>query len=137
MILADTSIWIDLLSARPKQVPSEEDLLRLVTCGPVLQEVFQGMRPGLVSEAFTRSFLALPCLSDPLPRDLFEDAARIYREGRQKGFTIRSSADCLIAAIAIAHRVPVWHKDRDFATIAKFTSLRETMQLESGRASGH
>ncbi len=137
MILADTSIWIDLLSPHPRELPSEDDLLRLVTCGPVLQEVFQGMRPGPVSEAFTRSFLALPCLGDPLARDLFEDAARIYREGRQKGFTIRSSADCLIAAIAIAHRVPVWHRDRDFTTIAKFTSLQAVTHLGSGRASGH
>jgi predicted nucleic acid-binding protein len=47
----------------------------------------------------------------------------MYRSGRRRGLTIRSSADCLIAAIAIENRVPVWHKDRDFAAIATFTDL--------------
>jgi predicted nucleic acid-binding protein len=40
-------------------------------------------------------------LSDPVPEAVFLQAAEIYRQGRQKGYTIRSSTDCLIAAIAI------------------------------------
>jgi predicted nucleic acid-binding protein len=46
--------------------------------------------------------------------------------------TIRSSADCLIAAIAIANSIPVWHRDRDFSAIAKFTAL-ETSALPTVR----
>jgi hypothetical protein len=68
--------------------------------------------------------LALPVLSDPLPIALFESAAEIFRLGRAKGYTIRASTDCLIAAIAIENGVPVWHKDRDFEAIARYTSLR-------------
>ncbi len=60
----------------------------------------------------------------PLPSALFLAAAEIYRLGLMKGHTIRSSADCLIAAIAIDNGVPVWHKDRDFEAIARYTSLR-------------
>jgi predicted nucleic acid-binding protein len=56
--------------------------------------------------------------------DLYLKAAAIYREGRSRGYTIRSAIDCLIAAIAIEHSVPVWHRDRDFSTIARYTSLR-------------
>ena len=41
-----------------------------------------------------------------------------------KGITIRSGIDCLIAAIAIENDVPVWHRDRDFVEIAKYTRLR-------------
>jgi predicted nucleic acid-binding protein len=29
----------------------------------------------------------------------------------------------LIAAIAIENRVPVWHRDRDFNAIARYTAL--------------
>jgi len=65
-------------------------------------------------------------LSDPLPLALFRSAAEIYRLGRVKGHTIRSSIDCLIAAVAIENDVPVWHKDRDFDLIARYTGLRTT-----------
>jgi predicted nucleic acid-binding protein len=46
-----------------------------------------------------------------------------FRLGRRKGCSIRSSTDCLIAAIAIDNQLPVWHRDRDFSAIAAFTSL--------------
>ena len=68
-------------------------------------------------------FLALPLLSDPLKSETFLRAAEIYRQGRRKGYTIRSSVDCLIAAIAIENRVPIWHRDRDFGAIARYTAL--------------
>jgi hypothetical protein len=74
--------------------------------------------------AFREAFLAVPMLSDPLPASLFLSAADIYRLGRSRGVTIRSSVDCLIAAIAIHNKVPVWHRDRDFTAIARYTSLR-------------
>lgn len=121
MILLDTSIWISLLrNGRPI---SEEHLLQFVTCGPVVQEVLQGLRRGRAEQAFVTVFLALPCIGDPVPLCLYQEAAEIYRDGRSKGYTIRSSADCLIAAIAINKGVPVWHRDRDFARIAKYTRL--------------
>jgi predicted nucleic acid-binding protein len=123
MILVDTSIWIELLAAKPRNAVREEDLLRFVTCGPVVQEVLQGLRPGLQSDAFRTAFLAIPVLCDPLPLRLYVSAAEIYRLGRRRGITIRSSADCLIAAIAIDHGVPVWHRDRDFSAIARYTGL--------------
>jgi hypothetical protein len=83
----------------------------------------QGLKPGAASDAFRAGFLALPVLSDPIPLDLYVAAADIRRSGRRRGRTIRSSVDCLIAAIAIENRVPVWHKDRDFAAIAAYTDL--------------
>ncbi|HMD96425.1 MAG TPA: PIN domain-containing protein [Terriglobia bacterium] len=124
MILVDTSVWIELLNRRLGSKVSQEELLNFVTCGPVVQEVLQGLRQDPASEAFREGLLALPVLSDPLPGSAFLSAAEIYRLGRAKGYTIRSSTDCLIAAIAIDNRVPVWHKDRDFESIARYTSLR-------------
>jgi predicted nucleic acid-binding protein len=123
MILVDTSIWIDLLKKKPARSIREVDLLRFVTCGPVAQEVLQGLRPGHQSDMFRSSFLALPLLSDPISIALYLSASEIYRQGRRRGISIRSSTDCLIAAIAIENCVPVWHQDRDFDAIAKYTSL--------------
>jgi predicted nucleic acid-binding protein len=123
MILVDTSIWIELLAARI--VVKEPDLLlRFRTTGVILQEVLQGLRPGRKSEEFKDSFLAIPLLCDPLTWDLYAQAAEIFREGRRRGYTIRSSADCLIAAVAIETGIPIWEKDRDFKHIARFTPLR-------------
>lgn len=122
MILVDTSIWIGLLAGgRPKV--AEEDLANFATCGPVVQELSQGLKPGPASDAFRQLLLAVPVLSDPVPLSLYLAAADIYRLGRRKGVTIRSSIDCLIAAIAIENRVPVWHRDRDFSAIAAYTAL--------------
>jgi predicted nucleic acid-binding protein len=123
MILVDTSVWIELIAGRKGFTATEEDLSNFATCGPVVQEILQGLRPGLASEAFREAFLAIPLLSDPIPLALYLSAAEIYRQGRRKGLTIRSSVDCLIAAIAIRNGVPVWHRDRDFGAIARFTSL--------------
>jgi hypothetical protein len=128
MILVDTSVWVELLGGRI-QPPTADQLSQFVTCGPILQEVLQGLRAGSASETFQERFLALPCLGDPLPFALFREAAAIYREGRRRGRTIRSSTDCLIAAIAIDNGVPVWHRDRDFDAIAQYTPLRITRDL--------
>ena len=126
MMLVDTSVWIELLNGRLGSRVPEQELLNFVTCGPVVQEVLQGLRNDPASDAFREAFLALPVLSDPLPSASFLSAAEIYRLGRAKSYTIRSSTDCLIAAIAIDNRMPVWHKDRDFEAIARYTSLRTT-----------
>lgn len=129
MILVDTSIWIQLLSTKPRRFIREEDLLGFATCGPIVQEVLQGLRPGVDSDRFREDFLALPLLSDPAPVELFIQAAEIYRQGRRRGFTITSSIDCLIAAVAIANSVPICHRDRDFDAIARYTEL-EVVQLD-------
>jgi len=124
MMLVDTSVWIELLNGKVGSKLTEADLLDIVTCGPILQEVLQGLSDDPASEALRESLLALPVLSNPVPIALFLSAAEIYRLGRAKGYTIRSSTDCLIAAIAIENGVPVWHKDRDFEAVARYTSLR-------------
>ncbi len=123
MILVDTSVWIELLNGRMGRTVSPDDLLEFATCGPVTQEVLQGLREAAGAAAFRDAYLALPVLSDPLPLRLYLEAAEIYRQGRKRGYSIRSSVDCLIAAIAIENSVSVWHRDRDFTAIARYTNL--------------
>ena len=59
----------------------------------------------------------------PLRRELFEEAAGLYRAARRAGLTVRSGADCLIAACAIRHGLPVLHNDRDFDLLARVSPL--------------
>jgi predicted nucleic acid-binding protein len=134
VILVDTSVWIDLLNGRLGARVPDDDLLRFATCGPVVQEVLQGLREMPAHDAFREAFLALPVLSDPLPLSIFLQAAEIYRQGRSRGYTIRSSTDCLIAAIAMENKVLVWHKDRDFGTMARYTPLKASERFPSALA---
>jgi len=125
--LIDTSIWISW-ARRDLPIPSQDDFEEFATTGPVVQEFIQGLPTrynGQSSPERDLQFvmMSLRRLSDPVPLDLYLEAAEIYRLGRRKGITIRSSNDCLIAAIAIKNRVPVWHADRDFDSIARFTAL--------------
>jgi predicted nucleic acid-binding protein len=124
MILVDTSVWIELLNRPRRKLFQNRILSEFATAGPIVQEVFQGLRETPAAEEFRRDFGSIPRLSDPLPEALFVEGAEIYRRGRRQGLTIRSSIDCLIAAIAIENRVPVWHRDRDFRAIALYTGLR-------------
>jgi predicted nucleic acid-binding protein len=130
VILLDTSVWIDLLSKRPKHLPTEAQLLRFVTCGPVIQEVLQGLQAHELAGPFQNSFLAVPQVALPVTLDLYLQAADLYRMGRRKGYTIRSSMDCLIAAIAIHQKIPIWHYDRDYPLIARYTDLEEFTHLD-------
>jgi hypothetical protein len=118
MILVDTSIWIAIL--RGELDVDQDEYEDFYTCGPVLQEVFQGIEEGELLFAISN----IPCLSDPLPSEIFRNAAGIYRQGRRRGLTIRSAMDCLIAAIALDNGATIWHRDRDFDNIAQFTNLK-------------
>jgi hypothetical protein len=128
LILLDTSIWVDLFRHRRSEI-SAQDYEDFATCNPVLQEVIQGLRDVPASEIFRQGLLKVRRLDDPLPLEAFLEAAEIYRSGRRRGYTIRSTMDCLIAAIAIRNGVTVWHKDRDYDTIARYTALRAVTQL--------
>jgi predicted nucleic acid-binding protein len=87
LILVDTSAWIELLAQPPRARLTDAQLLSCATCGPVLQEVWQGVRRRQDETQFRARLLALPVLADPVPLALYMAAAELYRLGRDKGFT--------------------------------------------------
>lgn len=124
MMLVDTSIWIELFSKKNPHSILPEQLLQFVVCPPVIQEILQGIRDEVHHAAVKDALLAFPRIGAPVSLEDYLLAADIYKTGREKGYTIRSSTDCLIAALAIQAKMPIWHKDRDFNFISKFTSLK-------------
>ncbi len=122
MILVDTSVLVDFLAGR-ETAPCRylERLVReqaaFFLAPPVIQEVLQGAR----DEAEWRmlnTYLASQMwvgVRDPLQSHV--DAARIYFDCRRRGLTVRSTADCLIAQIALEHGFALLHDDRDFESI--------------------
>ena|SRR6185295_7973969 len=126
MWLVDTSVWIEVFR-RPSrfELGSVADLDELVTCLPVIQEVLQGFLEEHAFRIAREAMFALPILEATLTREVFEEAAQLYRSARWAGITVRSGVDCLIASCAIRHGIPVLHYDRDFALLARVSSLKE------------
>jgi predicted nucleic acid-binding protein len=127
MILVDTSIWIAILH-REISVDAD-DYEEFNICGPVLQEVLQGFADTPLTTSYAKFLMDVPRLSDPLTSTLFVHAADIYRQGRRRGLTIRTAADCLIVAIALENDATLWHCNRDFDNIAQFTNLKVRRSL--------
>lgn len=122
MLLVDSSVWVEDFRGLLR-VANYVRFDEIATCPIVMQEALQGVRSDRAWRDVWMTLSSATMLEPSIEVGLFIEAAQIYRKGRGAGFTIRKSADCLIAAIAIAHDVPVLHADRDFDMIARFTSL--------------
>lgn len=53
----------------------------------------------------------------------WESAAQLYSLAHSKGLTVRSSIDCLIAAVALRTGSALLARDRDFEACAKISDL--------------
>ena len=126
MILVDTSVWIATFS-RVDPLDLEAHVARedIATCLPVVQEVLQGFRDARAQSVARGAMLALPMVENPVTEALVLEAVDLYRAARRRGFTIRSSVDCLIAAAALRHDVEVLHRDRDYTSLSRLSALRE------------
>ena len=127
-ILVDTSAWVDFLNGHPSPegravsalIASEHDLC---TCGIVVAEVFQGLRREGERQEIGALFRHLTFL-EPAGVDVYFRAAEIYRLLRQRGRTVRSTVDCLIAAIGEEHGCRVLARDRDLDLILESGLVR-------------
>ena len=125
MILVDTSIWIAAFRKRnPFRIEDAVEFDEIATCLPVIQEVLQGFREERAYRSAHGAMTALPIVESPMEESLFIEAAELYRSARRQGLTIRSSVDCLIAACALRHDMPVLHRDRDYDLISRISSLK-------------
>jgi predicted nucleic acid-binding protein len=127
MLLVDTSVWIDFFKGvetsgtitLEAQIQAEESISY---SGIILQELFQGVssskQRNLIEDYFSPFLELFP------QKTTYLLAAKIFRESRANGHPIRSSIDCLIAALAIENNCKLLHKDRDFGFIAEVSRLK-------------
>ncbi|MEW6381534.1 MAG: PIN domain nuclease [bacterium] len=126
MILIDTSIWISYFSKEPdKHKDAVRSLITdnrpIVLTGVIVTEILQGIREESVLAKIKEILLSFPLLNFEMEDYLL--AADIYRQGRRRGITIRSTIDCLIAAISINKKLVLYHNDKDYQQIHTFTPL--------------
>ncbi|MCJ8500348.1 type II toxin-antitoxin system VapC family toxin [Desulfatitalea alkaliphila] len=131
MVLVDTTVWIDFFAANRK--PHVETLEKLIAerediclCGVILTEILQGIRDD--AEFRKTKDLMANLVFLPMSHSVFLNSAEIYRALRRKGITIRKSVDCMIAAVAIEHEIPLLHNDKDFIPIEHHFGLKRLKQ---------
>lgn len=120
-VLVDTSAWVDFLNGYASRECSAlrfllEEEHDLCTCGIIVSEVFQGLRRDKSRAKVEVLFKELTFL-EPLGLPLYLRAAEIYRLLRKRGKTIRSTIDCIIAAIAEENDCTLLARDRDMEII--------------------
>ena len=116
-VLVDTSAWADFLDGYASaQTEAVAELLagddEICTCGIVVAEVFQGLRREKGLEAIRRSFEELVFL-EPSGIGLYLRAAEVFRKLRERGRTVRSTIDCVIASLAEENDCYVLARDRN------------------------
>lgn len=126
-VLVDSSVWIQYLrrTGSPANVRLRElvhDGQRLAVTEPIIQEVLMGAQTEAHAERLHKLLVSLDLRPLEGLRDV-ERAAQIYRACRRRGRTVRSSVDCLIAAVALREDLPLLAVDRDFEVIAEETGL--------------
>lgn len=127
MVLVDTSAWIEYLRGTDSSynIYIREGILAedpLAWTEPILYELTAGARSprraaDLRALLFRGPILAVDGLQD------WEVASQLYRSARSRGLTVRSSTDCLIAAVALRTGIPVLARDRDFEALAQVSDL--------------
>jgi hypothetical protein len=127
-VLVDTSVWVDFLNGADTQhrrvlAHLLESDHSICTCGVVVAEVFQGLRKAAGRQQLAELFRDLDFL-EAHGIDLHFRAADLYRALRERGKTIRSTIDCLIAVLAEANRCSLLARDRDMDSILESGILK-------------
>lgn len=128
MIVPDTSVWIEFLEARgtafdthlAQLIDSDAPiaLTDLIYC-----EVLQGIRDDATYQRTRDVLRAFPIFIMANLRT-FDHAVEMYRTCRRRGFTVRSTVDCLIAAVCLDAGAELYQNDRDFDVLAKVHGLK-------------
>jgi predicted nucleic acid-binding protein len=123
-VLIDTSAWIEFLRGTDSPACNQVDNLldsSIATCDPIRMEILAGA----TSEENLSDLRALLARATTVPvgPEHYDMGATLYRRARARGLTVRSTTDCLIAAIAIDHGIPLLTADRDFRSLAQVSDL--------------
>jgi predicted nucleic acid-binding protein len=126
VIVADTSVWIDLLKDTPTpQAAALEiaiNLDRVLLPDLIFVEILKGLR----SDEQARE---IETMLEPFDivvlggRELAATAARNFRLLRKSGVTLRGTIDLMIGTWCIENEIPLLHKDRDFEAMAEHLGL--------------
>lgn len=127
-MLVDTSVWIDYFNGHAS--PQADRLAQAIADaepialpGLVWTEILMGLRTEAEATRIAGLLDAFEYVREPAQVD-YVAAAGIYRTCRSKGYTVRSTIDCVIAQLCLRENRPLLFKDRDFKVISQCFPLR-------------
>lgn len=127
-MVVDTSVWIDYFNGNPswqaehlKSAISDNEPIQLP--GIVVTEILLGLPNNKEADKITDLLTAFEQPQELTLED-YKKAAEIYRTCRSKGKTIRSTVDCLIAALCLRDNYKLLSKDKDFQAIEQCFPLK-------------
>ena len=131
MIIADASVWIDLLNERPNaQADRLKTLLydgaNVAMADLTLTEVLQGIRDQAQYERTRFRLRVLPTIIVG-GAEVAIAAAQNYRFLRARGITVRKTIDTLLATRCIVDGHALLFSDRDFEPFVAHLGLRSAM----------
>jgi predicted nucleic acid-binding protein len=125
--VVDTSVWIDYFNSVKDETAELVNQLidadEIIVVPVILQETLQGIKETKIFELTKELMLSYNFIDIDTIYSAIR-SAELYRFLRQKGITIRKPNDCLIASICIDNKISLFHNDKDFDSIAKYTSLK-------------
>jgi predicted nucleic acid-binding protein len=130
LIIVDSSVWIDYFNG--VQSPQTDQLDGLLGRRPVgigdliLAEVLQGFRRDADFTAALRQLARLP-VANMLGRHIAIRSAENFRTLRQRGLTVRKTADCIIATFCIENGHSLLFADKDFRPFVAHLGLVPTI----------
>jgi hypothetical protein len=128
VIVVDTSVWIEFFKGTGSSFDQHlAELIRvdapIALTEVIYCEVLQGIRDDAVHARVRVILQAFPVLLLDGLRSA-DRAVALYRACRRRGLTIRSTVDCLIAAVCLDAGAELFHHDRDFDVLAKVADLK-------------
>jgi predicted nucleic acid-binding protein len=126
-VIVDTSAWVEYLRGTGsschvwvRDAIAEERPLGWTD--PVMYELTAGARTA-DRAAELRALLFRGPMHPVSGLQDWEDASALHRTARRQGLTVRSSIDCLIAAVALRTGNHILTADRDFSALATISDL--------------
>ena len=131
MVLVDSSVLISFFRGHDTpavrylaEIEASEEAASWALPLVCLQEILQGARDEREWKLLRSALESQEIVGPAEPLAVHLEAARIFFDCRRKGLTVRSSTDCLIAALALERGDVLLHDDADFDAIARVRPLR-------------
>jgi predicted nucleic acid-binding protein len=127
-MMVDTSVWVDFFNHHPS--PQAQRLTAAIQqnepiaiVGLIYTEILLGLKNDTDAQRVSQLLAICDWVQEPSRHD-YAQAAKLYRDCRSQGVTIRSTIDCLIAQLCIRDNLTLLAKDRDFEQMVRFSGLR-------------